>query len=284
MTSIQNINGSSNDLQTLKESIYPDASDKEISMVYNYCKSLKLDPLTKPVHLVPVSKRVNGQFVKQTTVMPSINLYRTIAHRSGNYAGKDEPEFGPEIEVDGIKCPEWCKVTVYRIINGQRCAFTAKEYFLENVATANYQGSKKMNQMWSTRPRGQISKCAEAQALRQAFGLDMLGLPTAEEMVGKMLFDREFGDNKTSAHKVLERLKIDGETEHQEEKIYSDYEEFIDNEQIQEIYQLFKDINASESAVSILLGKVGVETVEELSKEDAQKVIAALVKKKGELK
>ena len=171
----------SDSLKTLKETVYPDASNDEVKMVYSYCKALGLDPMTKPVHLVPMPKRVNGQFVYQTCVMPSINLYRTIAHRSGNYAGKSEPEFGPEIKTQGIKHPEWCKVTVYRMLNGEKCAYTAKEYWNENVATSydKKTSSKKINQMWSMRPKGQIAKCAEAQALRQAFGLEMLGLPTA---------------------------------------------------------------------------------------------------------
>ena len=39
--------------------------------------------------------------------------------------------------------------------------------------------------MWKKRPRGQLSKCCEAQALRKAFP-EMIGnAPTADEMEGK---------------------------------------------------------------------------------------------------
>jgi hypothetical protein len=42
--------------------------------------------------------------------------------------------------------------------------------------------------MWARRVRGQIAKCAEAQALRKAFP-ELCSLPTAEEMEGKHLGD-----------------------------------------------------------------------------------------------
>jgi hypothetical protein len=39
--------------------------------------------------------------------------------------------------------------------------------------------------MWKKRSRGQIAKCAEAQALRKAFPDTVSSAPTAEEMEGK---------------------------------------------------------------------------------------------------
>jgi len=68
-------------------------------------------------------------------IMPGIELYRTKAHRTGQYAGQDEAEYGPTVaEALGgvqVRYPEWCKVTVYRISNGQRVPYSAKVYWLE---------------------------------------------------------------------------------------------------------------------------------------------------------
>ncbi len=39
----------------LKNSIYPGAKDESVMMALDYCRARNLDPLLKPVHLVPMS-------------------------------------------------------------------------------------------------------------------------------------------------------------------------------------------------------------------------------------
>jgi hypothetical protein len=39
----------------LKNSIYPGAKDESVMMAVDYCRARQLDPLLKPVHLVPMS-------------------------------------------------------------------------------------------------------------------------------------------------------------------------------------------------------------------------------------
>jgi hypothetical protein len=39
----------------LKNSIYPGAKDDSVLMAVDYCRARQLDPLMKPVHLVPMS-------------------------------------------------------------------------------------------------------------------------------------------------------------------------------------------------------------------------------------
>ena len=170
----------------LKRSIFPGASDASIHMVVAYCQAANLDLMQKPVHIVPVWNSKAGR--SEDVVMPGISLYRTNAARSGSYFGKDEPEFGPEItEKVGSKTiifPSWCKITVKKLISGQVCEFTAKEFWKENFASTK-DGSP--NAMWAKRPYGQLAKCTEAQALRMAFPEHVGGHPTAEEMEGKTI-------------------------------------------------------------------------------------------------
>jgi hypothetical protein len=120
-------------------------------------------------------------------VMPGIGLYRIQAARTGEHVGTDEPVFGPLIDLrcgdQTIQVPEWCRVTVYRLKGGQPRAFTATEYWLENYATASKKTADP-NAMWKKRSRGQLAKCAEAQALRKGFP-EVGSQPTAEEMEGK---------------------------------------------------------------------------------------------------
>jgi len=154
----------------LKTSLYPGASDDSVDMVLVYCRAGGLDPMTKPVHIVPMwmpEKKDGNRVVRpagmQDVIMPGIELYRTKAHRTGEYAGQDEAEFGPT--VDGVlgnvrvNYPEWCRVTVYRLTGGQRVPYSAKVYWLESYATAK-RDTDAPNAMWKKRPFGQLEKCA----------------------------------------------------------------------------------------------------------------------------
>lgn len=170
-------------IPVLQSSLYPGAKPDSIKLVLGYCRAAGLDPLQKPVHIVPmnVKKPGSNEYEWRDTVMPGIGLYRVQASRTGELAGIDEPVFGPMMSRFGIEFPDWCKVTVYRMIAGQRVAFTACEFWLENYATAK-RDSDAPNAMWKRRPRGQLAKCAEAQALRKAFP-ELGSQPTADETI-----------------------------------------------------------------------------------------------------
>lgn len=178
----------------LKSSIYPGASDASISLVLDYCAAAGLDPMQKPVHIVPMWD--SSSRCMRDVVMPGIGLYRVQASRSGQFAGMSEPEFGPmvteQVGNSQVTFPEWCKVTVYRQLpNGHIAEFTAKEYWIENYAIKGGKDKDQSpNAMWMKRVRGQIAKCAQAQALRMAFP-EIGSQPTAEEMEGKAIIDSE---------------------------------------------------------------------------------------------
>jgi phage recombination protein Bet len=179
-------------MSVLQNSLYPGAQESSIKLVINYCKASGLDPMQKPVHLVPMSVKKGGtkEYEWRDVVMPGIGLYRTQAARSGAYAGMTEPEFGEDItETLGgteITYPRWCKTTIKRqMSNGAIVEFTSKEFWKENYATAG-KDSVAPNAMWRKRPYAQIAKCCEAQALRKAFP-EIGAAPTAEEMEGKPL-------------------------------------------------------------------------------------------------
>ena len=179
----------------LKSSLYPGASDASVDLVLSYCKAAGLDPMQKPVHIVPMWDGKAREM--RDVVMPGIGLYRTNAARTGQFAGMSEPEFGPMVTEQlgnrEVTFPEWCKVTAYRQLpSGHVAEFTAVEYWVENYAI---KGGKEQDQspnaMWSKRVRGQLAKCAQAQALRMAFPEATGAGPTAEEMEGKSIIEGE---------------------------------------------------------------------------------------------
>lgn len=179
-------------IDVLTQSLYPGAQRQSVKLVLGYCRAAGLDPMQKPVHIVPMWDGKAKQM--RDVVMPGVGLYRTQASRTGTFAGQTEPEFGPMItqKLNGfeITYPEWAKVTVKKTMPGGSVAeFTAVEYWIENYAVKG--GADKSiapNAMWAKRPRGQIAKCAAAQALRLAFP-EMGAQPTAEEMEGKTMHD-----------------------------------------------------------------------------------------------
>lgn len=180
----------------LKNSLFPGAADESVLMAWDYCAARQLDVMLKPVHLVPmyIKDKQNGdKGTMRDVVMPGIGLYRIQADRAGNYAGMSAPTFGPDITqtLQGVEVtyPEWCEITVSKLIGERLVTFTAREYWIENYATAG-RDTKAPNAMWQKRPRGQLVKCTEAQALRK--GWPELGAqPTAEEMEGKELSEKE---------------------------------------------------------------------------------------------
>ena len=177
-------------LKVLSASLYPGAAPESIKLVLSYCRAAGLDPMQKPVHIVPMWDR--GLGAMRDVVMPGIGLYRTQAARSGEYAGITEPEFGPDVTENiggqSVTYPQWCRVTVKRrLADGMIAEFTAREFWKENFAVKG--GKEKSiapNAMWSKRPYGQVAKCAQAQALGMAFP-EIGSSPTADEMEGKSI-------------------------------------------------------------------------------------------------
>ena len=150
-------------LSVLRSSLYPGAKDESIKLVLGYCKAAGLDPLQKPVHIVPMWDKNTRDM--RDVVMPGIELYRVKASRTGQYAGCSEPEFGPDVtQVLGgaeVTFPAWCRVTVRRIVGGSVAEFTAVERWTENYATAK-RDSAQPNSMWAKRPYGQLAKCFDS--------------------------------------------------------------------------------------------------------------------------
>jgi phage recombination protein Bet len=111
---------------------------------------------------------------------PSLHIgidgLRAIAARTGRAAGKLEPRFtGVAGEVTeggrGRTAPEKCVVTVYALVQGQKCAYDGVAWWDEA-----YPGDGSRGRMWRLRPRGMLAIAAERQALRAAFPAETSGL------------------------------------------------------------------------------------------------------------
>ena len=165
----------------LRNSLYPGAKDESIKMVIGYCKASGLDPMQKPVHIVPMWD--SKARCMRDVIMPGIGSYRTQAARSGEYAGISEPEFGEDVTETfpeesyydrdskvnkkrgsvSVTFPAWCRVVVKRLLpNGTIAEFAATERWKENYSTVS-KDSAQPNAMWRRRPYGQIAKCFDSE-------------------------------------------------------------------------------------------------------------------------
>jgi phage recombination protein Bet len=214
-------------VEVLNGSLYPGAAHNSVVMVLAYCKAAQLDPMLKPVHIVPIYQKGKGMV---DVVMPGIGLYRIQAARTGQYAGISEPEYGPPVaaKLSGVDVtyPEWCRVTVKRqMSNGLVAEYTANERWLENYATASKDTSAP-NAMWKRRAYAQLAKCAEAQALRKAFP-EVGSAPTADEMEGK-IFHEGVRDISPQKHEPNEPVSLPSYEDAKFESMIPKWQEGVD--------------------------------------------------------
>lgn len=131
----------------------------------------KLDPLLDQIHVIFRKDRDTG--ISKPTFQTSIDAIRLQAARTGQYAGSDDVIFSGDL--DNRKAT----TTVWRIVQGIRCPFTATAYYEEYVQL--YHG--RPTAMWAEKPHVLLGKCVEALALRKGFPEETSGLYTPEEMM-----------------------------------------------------------------------------------------------------
>jgi hypothetical protein len=130
-------------------------------------------------------------------IIPTIEAYRAIAHNSGEFAGGEVVEEGPETTINyngfNLTAPKYIVYSVKRFVNGLVVEWKAKEYLTENVVLDSLQQPVSF---WRQRPIGQLTIRAEAQALRRAFKsidnytAEELSVPaSANALTGKRIAD-----------------------------------------------------------------------------------------------
>jgi len=153
-------------LQLIKDTVAKGTTDNQLKLFLYTCHKTGLDPLAKQIHCI-VRQTKNGPTM---SIQTAIDGYRLVADRSGQYAGNDDPIYDDE------KNPRKATVTVYKLVSGMRCGFTATARW-DQYYPGDLQGF-----MWKKMPHLMLGKCAEALALRKAFPAELSGLYTNEEM------------------------------------------------------------------------------------------------------
>jgi phage recombination protein Bet len=155
-------------VELIKRQVAKGATDDELALFLHYCKSQGFDPLDRDVYF---TKRKNNKTNEYTVAyVTSIDALRARAEDTGLYAGNDDPSFDDE------ENPKRATVTVYKIVGGVRCGFSATARW-DQYYPGDTQGF-----MWRKMPHLMLGKCAEALALRKAFPKQLKKLYAREEM------------------------------------------------------------------------------------------------------
>lgn len=155
-------------ISLIKQTVCKEATDTELKLFLYHCTRTGLDPLAKQIYFQKRRNRKTGK--DDITIMTGIDGYRLVADRTGQYAGNDDPVFDDE------ENPKKATVTVYKVVSGIRCPFSATARW-DQYFPGDMQGF-----MWRKMPHLMLGKCAEALALRKAFPNEISGIYTKEEM------------------------------------------------------------------------------------------------------
>jgi len=147
------------------------ASREDLAVFFHYCKTTGLDPFRKQIYMIGRwDSRANRE---KYAVQTGIDGFRHVAERTGTFAGVEE-----EWEERGGKLYS-ATVTVRRIVAGHICNFSAVAHW-EEYAQVSKEG--RPSGLWAKLPHRMLAKCAESSALRRAFGQELAGIYTTEEM------------------------------------------------------------------------------------------------------
>lgn len=202
----------------IKRTIAKGATDDELALFVQTANRLGLDPFARQIFAV---KRWDSKERREVMAMQvSIDGFRLVAERSGEYEGQTEPEWcGGQYDVEEAQSAwmqnvedfrrrfdvsvevaakmlgpmptsaPWVKVWLgdeppaAARIGVYRKGFREPVYAVaayESYVQKTKEGNP--NRMWQTMPDVMLSKCAESLALRKAFPAELAGVYSVEEM------------------------------------------------------------------------------------------------------
>jgi len=190
-------------LETMRRTIAPDATDSEFQQFLEYATAKQLDPFVGDVILVIYNKK-NADKRKPTIITTQSGCVK-LAKRCGNYRAASKPaEF---IYDEKLKSPAnpiglvSCTVTLHTQdnkgdwydVNGEaywdEFAAAKDEWGEDESGKRRPTGKKSLEGNWQKMPRVMLKKCATMQALRAGWPETFGGVYDEDEMARSRVFD-----------------------------------------------------------------------------------------------
>lgn len=219
---------SAQQLSALKQLGLAQADAGDLAFFFHQAQRTGLDPFARQIYMI----NRGGKYGIQT----SIDGFRIIAQRSGEYAGQTAPYWCGD---DGVWKDVWlsntppsaAKIGVYRIGFPEPLWAVAR---WDSYAVLN-------NPIWKKMPDVMLAKCAESLALRKAFPNDLSGLYTDEEMSQAEVVEERPKPQRVELHAVQSTPTPDAATINWE-SILPALDNLTDKESVKKFWNARKEI------------------------------------------
>jgi RecT family protein len=160
-------------INLIRQTVATGCSIVEVAWYLYNADRLGLEPTLDQIYLIKYGNN-------PADIVVGINGYRSQAESSGVYAGSDDPVYEYEDVGQPRGAPSKATVTVWKIVAGVRCPFTASARW-EEFYPDQGRSATKAGEQYRKRPHNQLAVRAESHALRKGFPYQTARLEIREQ-------------------------------------------------------------------------------------------------------